>query len=66
MNLIQFLMHRATWEKLPVMPRHYSTEYKAKGMDQDTATLMKLSHIRSQHPPAICCPVAARRQRHAL
>lgn len=49
MNLITYLMHRATWEKLPRMPGSYSTEYNRKDVDPVTAKIMQMSHVRSPH-----------------
>lgn len=46
MNLLKYLLHRATWEKLPMLPRMYSTDYKPHEVDRQTATLMRLSHLR--------------------
>lgn len=44
MNLLRYIFHRATWEKLPVLPRMYSSEYH--DVDRDTATLMQLTQTR--------------------
>jgi hypothetical protein len=45
-NLLRYMIHLATWEKLPIMPRMYSVEYDARLLDRDTQTLMKMSHVR--------------------
>lgn len=45
-HLLKYLLHRPTWQKLPVLPRMYSVEFDARTVDDDTATLMKLSHTR--------------------
>lgn len=57
-GLIRYLLHRPTWQKLPVMPRMYSTDYSACDVDEDTQTLMRLTHTR--------CPqgVEVLKQRH--
>lgn len=59
-RLIKYLFHRPTWQKLPVLPHMYSAEYDTRGVDQDTATLMRLSHTR--------CPqgVEVLKRRHRL
>ena len=44
MNLLRYIFHRATWEKLPMLPRMYSTEYH--DVDDDTATLMQMTQTR--------------------
>jgi hypothetical protein len=46
LNLIKYLMHLATWQKLPKPPRAYSSEYELKAAGDDIETMMKLSHIR--------------------
>jgi hypothetical protein len=46
MNLLKYLFHRATWEKLPPIPREYSTEYDLDEVDRDTAVMMSLTHTR--------------------
>jgi len=45
-NLLKYLLHWPTWKKLPMLPRMYSTEYRAGDVDRDTEALMKLTHIR--------------------
>lgn len=45
-SLFKYLFHRATWEKLPPMPRMYSTEYVSKEVDEDTQTIMRMTHVR--------------------
>lgn len=45
-NLIGFLFYRPTWQKLPPMPRMYSTEYQLSDVDEDTQTLMRMTHTR--------------------
>jgi hypothetical protein len=59
-GLIKYLFHRPTWQKLPVLPRMYSTEYDARVVDKDTSTLMMLTHTR--------CPqgVEVLKRRHHL
>lgn len=59
-HLIKYLFHRPTWQKLPMMPRMYSVDFDARKVDEDTATLMKLSHTR--------CPqgVNTLKRRHRL
>lgn len=49
MSLIKHLFHRPTWQKLPKVPRWYSTDFDHKGIDPDVARLMQMSHIRSPH-----------------
>lgn len=49
MKLFRYLLHRPTWQKLPLMPRQYSTEFDAKQVDYDTAMLMSMAHVRSPH-----------------
>lgn len=46
MRGLKYLFHRPTWHKLPVLPRMYSTEFKLTDVDQDTQTLMRLTHTR--------------------
>lgn len=46
MNLLKYLLHRATWEKLPTLPRSYAGEYTAADVDRDTATIMQLTRVR--------------------
>lgn len=45
-SLIKYLFHRPTWHKLPPMPRMYSTEYLPSNVDQDTQTIMRMTHTR--------------------
>ena len=46
MNLIQYLLHRATWEKLPPLPRMYSSEYQVAEVERDVEMLMRQTHAR--------------------
>lgn len=46
MRGLKYIFHRATWEKLPVLPRMYSTEFKLSDVDRDTETLMQMTHTR--------------------
>jgi hypothetical protein len=58
-SLITYLLHRPTWQKLPRLPRMYSVEFAPREVDEDTSTLMKMSHTR--------CPqgVEILKQRHS-
>jgi hypothetical protein len=47
MKLIRYLFHRPTWQRLHMIPRQYATEYTARDVDRDTATLMQLTQVRS-------------------
>lgn len=51
-NLIKALFHLATWQKLPMLPRTYSSDYELDEADRDVQMLMSLSHVR--------CPQGAR------
>jgi len=44
MNLLKYLFYRSLWQRLPVLPRMYSTEYH--DVDRDTATLMQMTQTR--------------------
>ena len=46
MKLLKYLLHRPTWQKLPLMPRSFSTDYRPGDVDADTAALMVASHTR--------------------
>lgn len=46
MNLLKYIFHRATWEKLPPIPREYSSDYDVNEVDRETALLMSLTHTR--------------------
>jgi hypothetical protein len=53
MNLLQYLLHRPQWHKLPPLPRHYSTEYTPRDVDPDTALLMSKAHTRCPQAVAL-------------
>lgn len=46
MSLLRYLIHLPTWQKLPMLPRMYSTEYEPRDIDRDTEALMKVTHTR--------------------
>lgn len=45
-RVIRYLLHFATWRKLPRLPRTYSSDYDRHAVDATVQTLMKLSHVR--------------------
>lgn len=45
-SLFKYLFHRPTWHKLPPVPRMYSTEFLPSQVDQDTQTIMRMTHVR--------------------
>lgn len=45
-KLVKYINHQPRWRKLPRMPRDYSTDWQAKDVDRETATLMMQSHTR--------------------
>jgi hypothetical protein len=47
MKLIRYLTHIKTSDRLPPLPRGYSTEFEMRQVADDEATLMKISAIRS-------------------
>lgn len=47
MNLFTYLWRMARWQRLPVLPHTYSSEYDAQLVDEDVQQLMMLSHVRS-------------------
>lgn len=59
-KFLKYFLHRAPWQKLPMMNRMYSSEFKSTDVDQDTQTLMRLTHTR--------CPqgVEILKKRHGL
>jgi hypothetical protein len=46
MKLLKYLWHMSTWQKLPMLPYMYSTEYELKNIDRDTEHLMSLTQTR--------------------
>ncbi len=46
-GLLKYLLHRPTWQKLPVIPRQYGTDYDPLAVDDDTSMLMRLTQVRS-------------------
>lgn len=47
-KLVRYVIHRPTWQKLPMLPRRqYSVDYDPHSVDPDTSTLMSLTHVRS-------------------
>lgn len=49
MKLWHYIFHRPTWQKLNMIPRHYSVDYDLKSVDRDATHLMGLNQIRSPH-----------------
>lgn len=47
MKLFKYLLYRPTWQKLHMIPRQWASEYNARQVDRDTATLMQLTQVRS-------------------
>lgn len=47
MKVLRWLLHRPTWQRLPIIPRQYGTQYDPTSIDADTALLMQLTQIRS-------------------
>lgn len=45
-RVLKYILHRPTWHKLPVLPRQYATDYDPALVDEDTATVMRLAHVR--------------------
>lgn len=46
-KLTRYLFRLKTWQKLPPIPRQYSTDWHAAEVDKDGRTLMSLTHTRS-------------------
>ncbi len=46
-GLLKYLLHRPTWQKLPMIPRQYAVGYDPFSVDDDTAMLMRLTQVRS-------------------
>ncbi len=47
MKLLKYLFHTKAVDKLPRVPRQFSTEFRPAEVDGDTATLMRHSYARS-------------------
>ncbi len=47
MNLIKYLRHVKTVDKLPRLPRMYSTDYETSELEEEEAQLMKITAVRS-------------------
>ena len=48
-KLISYFTHISIADRLPRVPRGYSTDFDLKGVSQDEAALMKMSALRSPH-----------------
>ena len=46
MNLLKYLFHKPTWQKLPMIPRSYSSVWDESEVDHDTAILMEVTQTR--------------------
>lgn len=59
-KVLKYLFHLAPWQKLPLLPNMYSTDFEARDVGQDVETLMKLGQTR--------CPqgVEVLKRRHNL
>lgn len=45
-GLLKYLLHRPLSQRLPLLPRMYSSEFYIAEADRDTQTLMSLTHVR--------------------
>ena len=46
MKALRALLYMATWQKLPMLPRDYSTDYDLAEVDRDTQRIMQLARVR--------------------
>lgn len=46
MNLLKYLLYRAAWQRLPMLPRMYSTDFDLRDVNRETETLMRMTHTR--------------------
>jgi hypothetical protein len=52
-RVIKFLVHLTVRQKLPLIPRTWSVDFKPEELGEDGETLMRLSAIRSPHGLAL-------------
>lgn len=48
-KLVRYFTHIKLADRLPRVPRGYSTEFNMKGLSEDEAALLKMSALRSPH-----------------
>jgi hypothetical protein len=45
-KVLKYLFGLAPWQKLPMLPNMYSSDFETREVGQDVETLMKLGHTR--------------------
>ena len=48
-KLVRYFTHISLSDRLPRVPRGYSTDFDLKGVSEDEAALMRMSALRSPH-----------------
>ena len=52
-SLVKYLLHRATWRKLPILPYSYKSEFELEQIDRDTERIMDKTRARCPQDVAI-------------